>query len=146
MRWEEGLSAMDSQEPYYTLERCHLRTVIANQIIHIYHTHKLTTPPAQLDTLCGKNLLHIIFHIYMKNLSHANMFVILLGVWLGVEWDDTSRGKHSGDHQGVHYFSCRLDKKLTLLPTQSPRIQGSPPLNPGSLSWGAWLCSGIGIL
>ena len=28
------------------------------------------------------------------------------GVWLGVEWDDPSRGKHSGDHDGVHYFTC----------------------------------------
>ena len=62
-------------------------------------------------------------------------------MWLGVEWDDTSRGKHSGDHQGVHYFSCRLDKKL-MLHIQSPQIQGSLLLNPGSLSWGAWLCSG----
>ncbi|KAI9770510.1 MAG: hypothetical protein M1835_006543 [Candelina submexicana] len=28
------------------------------------------------------------------------------GLWLGVEWDDTSRGKHSGVHQGVRYFNC----------------------------------------
>ena len=36
--------------------------------------------------------------------------LIPLGVWLGVEWDDASRGKHSGDHHGVHYFSCRLEE------------------------------------
>ena len=29
------------------------------------------------------------------------------GVWLGVEWDDASRGKHSGTHNGVCYFTCR---------------------------------------
>lgn len=29
------------------------------------------------------------------------------GVWLGVEWDDASRGKHDGTHQGVYYFACR---------------------------------------
>lgn len=28
------------------------------------------------------------------------------GDWLGVEWDDASRGKHSGEHKGVRYFSC----------------------------------------
>ncbi|ORY99979.1 hypothetical protein BCR43DRAFT_484660 [Syncephalastrum racemosum] len=28
------------------------------------------------------------------------------GEWLGVEWDDPSRGKHDGTHQGVSYFKC----------------------------------------
>ncbi len=27
--------------------------------------------------------------------------------WYGVEWDDVSRGKHSGEHQGIRYFECR---------------------------------------
>ncbi|KAL4908324.1 hypothetical protein BDW74DRAFT_147252 [Aspergillus multicolor] len=27
------------------------------------------------------------------------------GEWLGVEWDDPSRGKHSGQHNGVRYFT-----------------------------------------
>ncbi|KAI9732466.1 MAG: hypothetical protein M1818_007504 [Claussenomyces sp. TS43310] len=31
--------------------------------------------------------------------------------WLGVEWDDPSRGKHDGEHQGVRYFSCRSHAK-----------------------------------
>jgi dynactin complex subunit len=30
------------------------------------------------------------------------------GQWLGVEWDDASRGKHDGTHQRVSYFKCRL--------------------------------------
>ncbi|EFX03843.1 tubulin-specific chaperone [Grosmannia clavigera kw1407] len=30
------------------------------------------------------------------------------GLWLGVEWDDPSRGKHDGVHKGVRYFSCQL--------------------------------------
>ncbi|KAK4451682.1 HotDog domain-containing protein [Podospora aff. communis PSN243] len=29
------------------------------------------------------------------------------GLWLGVEWDDPSRGKHDGQHKGVRYFSCK---------------------------------------
>jgi tubulin-specific chaperone E len=28
------------------------------------------------------------------------------GTWLGVEWDNPSRGKHNGSYQGVKYFSC----------------------------------------
>jgi hypothetical protein len=27
--------------------------------------------------------------------------------WLGIEWDNPERGKHSGDHQGQQYFKCR---------------------------------------
>ena len=29
------------------------------------------------------------------------------GDWLGVEWDDPSRGKHDGNHKDVRYFNCR---------------------------------------
>lgn len=28
------------------------------------------------------------------------------GQWLGVEWDQPERGKHSGEHDGVRYFEC----------------------------------------
>lgn len=29
------------------------------------------------------------------------------GVWLGVDWDDSTRGKHNGSHQERHYFYTR---------------------------------------
>lgn len=29
------------------------------------------------------------------------------GLWLGVEWDDPQRGKHSGMKDGKQYFQCR---------------------------------------
>lgn len=29
------------------------------------------------------------------------------GTWYGVEWDDPSRGKHDGTHQGTAYFTTR---------------------------------------
>ncbi|KAF3481435.1 uncharacterized protein GIQ15_04194 [Arthroderma uncinatum] len=29
------------------------------------------------------------------------------GQWLGVEWDEPARGKHSGAHQDVRYFQCK---------------------------------------
>ncbi len=28
------------------------------------------------------------------------------GTWVGVEWDDVSRGKHDGTAGGVKYFEC----------------------------------------
>lgn len=28
------------------------------------------------------------------------------GDWLGVEWDESDRGKHNGEHGGVRYFEC----------------------------------------
>ncbi|PWI74193.1 tubulin-specific chaperone [Purpureocillium lilacinum] len=34
------------------------------------------------------------------------------GSWLGVEWDDATRGKHDGSHKGVRYFTC-LSKSAT---------------------------------
>jgi len=48
------------------------------------------------------------------------------GTWLGVEWDDPSRGKHSGSHNGVHYFTTRY------LPP-NPFSYLSNPLEPSSL-------------
>lgn len=30
------------------------------------------------------------------------------GEWLGVEWDDTTRGKHDGQAGGKRYFKCML--------------------------------------
>ncbi|KAF9469222.1 CAP Gly-rich domain-containing protein [Collybia nuda] len=30
------------------------------------------------------------------------------GVWLGIEWDDPSRGKHDGIKDSKRYFSCRI--------------------------------------
>ena len=30
------------------------------------------------------------------------------GSWLGVEWDDATRGKHTGTFDGLEYFKCTL--------------------------------------
>ncbi|KAG1803312.1 hypothetical protein EV424DRAFT_1331038 [Suillus variegatus] len=30
------------------------------------------------------------------------------GLWLGVEWDDSTRGKHDGIKDGKRYFNCRV--------------------------------------
>ena len=38
-----------------------------------------------------------------------------LGEWFGVEWDDVSRGKHSGIHEGVQYFTCSVPNSGSFL-------------------------------
>lgn len=41
----------------------------------------------------------------------------LKGQWLGVEWDDPSRGKHDGVYAGNRYFTCQwhyLRRRLTM--------------------------------
>ncbi|KAI5302418.1 hypothetical protein KEM56_000716, partial [Ascosphaera pollenicola] len=44
------------------------------------------------------------------------------GQWLGVEWDDPTRGKHAGEHNGVQYFTCR-----SRLPTAGSFVRPSRP-------------------
>ncbi len=42
------------------------------------------------------------------------------GTWLGVEWDDASRGKHDGSKDGVRYF----ETKYLLTSSLSSKIFG----------------------
>ncbi|TLS24449.1 hypothetical protein PpBr36_08771 [Pyricularia pennisetigena] len=47
------------------------------------------------------------------------------GTWLGVEWDDPSRGKHDGCHKGVRYFTC-----LSRSPTAASFVRPTRPSDP----------------
>jgi len=38
------------------------------------------------------------------------------GVWLGVEWDDSNRGKHNGTKDGKRYFTYHLVQVLLFDP------------------------------
>jgi len=29
------------------------------------------------------------------------------GEWLGIDWDDSTRGKHNGTYEGIVYFQAR---------------------------------------
>ena len=46
------------------------------------------------------------------------------GVWLGVEWDDPSRGKHDGTVNGVEYFkSSKPNAASFVRPTKVKKVQ-----------------------
>ncbi|KAF2120745.1 tubulin-specific chaperone-like protein E [Lophiotrema nucula] len=47
------------------------------------------------------------------------------GEWLGVEWDDPARGKHSGEHGGIRYFEC-----LSKLPTAGSFVRPTRKADP----------------
>ncbi|OCK78795.1 RNI-like protein [Lepidopterella palustris CBS 459.81] len=48
------------------------------------------------------------------------------GEWLGVEWDDPERGKHSGENGGIRYFEC-LSKSSTAGSFVRPTRQADAP-------------------
>jgi hypothetical protein len=39
--------------------------------------------------------------------------------WYGIEWDNQTRGKHSGTHDGVRYFECEVDGSGSFLKPNS---------------------------
>lgn len=43
----------------------------------------------------------------LGTIKFANYVDNTNGLWLGVEWDDPQRGKHSGTKDGKQYFQCR---------------------------------------
>ncbi|OCL12900.1 tubulin-specific chaperone-like protein E [Glonium stellatum] len=48
------------------------------------------------------------------------------GEWLGVEWDDPTRGKHSGENGGIRYFEC-VSKLPTAASFVRPTRRPDPP-------------------
>ena len=48
------------------------------------------------------------------------------GEWVGVEWDDVSRGKHDGNTGGHKYFECHVAGSGTFV--RNHKIQGGPTL------------------
>uniref|UniRef100_H2YH24 Tubulin-specific chaperone E n=1 Tax=Ciona savignyi TaxID=51511 RepID=H2YH24_CIOSA len=52
------------------------------------------------------------------------------GEWLGVEWDDPTRGRHDGSKDGVVYFKCRHQT-------------GGSFVRPGKVELGVSICAAI---
>lgn len=36
-----------------------------------------------------------------------SLFYFIVGVWIGVDWDEVERGKYDGSYNGQRYFSVR---------------------------------------
>ncbi|KAL3420810.1 CAP-Gly domain-containing protein [Phlyctema vagabunda] len=47
--------------------------------------------------------------------------------WLGVEWDDTARGKHDGSNNNKRYFECRSSSKTAASFLKLNRLLPDPP-------------------
>lgn len=44
--------------------------------------------------------------------------------WIGVEWDDPSRGRHSGTYRGEEVFRCRVPGAGSFLKWKTPTSEG----------------------
>jgi len=49
------------------------------------------------------------------------------GSWLGVEWDDATRGKHDGSHKGVRYFTCESRRPTPRIEAVAGAADTHPP-------------------
>lgn len=43
-------------------------------------------------------------------------------IWIGVQWDDPSRGKHSGEYKGVRYFTPTVENSASFVKKNSPLL------------------------
>ena len=50
--------------------------------------------------------LRLSFEVHLCSVRWHGALPGTTGRWLGVEWDDTSRGKHDGSFKGVKVFEC----------------------------------------
>lgn len=44
---------------------------------------------------------------YRGTLKYVGPVGSTKGEWLGIDWDDSTRGKHNGTYEGVEYFQAR---------------------------------------
>jgi len=43
-------------------------------------------------------------------------------IWIGVQWDDPSRGKHNGEYKGVKYFTPTVENSASFVKKNSPTL------------------------
>lgn len=67
------------------------------------HNHNMNVPSRKTEFSIGQRLSYggDLCTIRYVGAVHGTK-----GDWLGVEWDDTSRGKHDGQSGGKRYFTC----------------------------------------
>ncbi|XP_068679242.1 tubulin-specific chaperone E-like isoform X1 [Montipora foliosa] len=57
-----------------------------------------------VDEIVGKRVLCDGFRGEIK---FVGLVPPTTGEWYGIEWEDNSRGKHDGTHEGIKYFECK---------------------------------------
>ncbi|KAF1816993.1 tubulin-specific chaperone E [Eremomyces bilateralis CBS 781.70] len=74
------------------------------------------------DSYIGKRLS---FNSHLCTVRYIGQVRGTWGDWLGVEWDDPGRGKHSGEYNGTRYFEC-----LSGEPTAGSFVRPNRPSDP----------------
>lgn len=59
------------------------------------------------DSMCVKPGRRVESNGYFGTICYIGEVPPAKGTWLGVDWDDPTRGKHNGTHEGKKYFSTR---------------------------------------
>ncbi|KAF2472274.1 tubulin-specific chaperone E [Lindgomyces ingoldianus] len=75
------------------------------------------------DLYIGKRLS---FDVQLCTVRYIGKLKGTKGEWLGVEWDDPTRGKHSGENGGIKYFEC-ANKQPTAGSFVRPGRKSDPP-------------------
>ncbi|KAF5288067.1 hypothetical protein FQR65_LT12117 [Abscondita terminalis] len=52
---------------------------------------------------------------YLGTVRYIGLVEGYINTWLGVEWDDCTRGKHNGTLNGISYFTARGDKSASFI-------------------------------
>ncbi|RIA87419.1 hypothetical protein C1645_286960 [Glomus cerebriforme] len=78
------------------------------------------------DAIVLENILNkrIQFENQLATVRYVGPVPPTKGEWLGLEWDNISRGKHDGVHEGVRYFTCSV-------PNSGSFIRYSSKINTG---------------
>jgi dynactin complex subunit len=72
-----------------------------------HHCH-LLSPDAMADRLQVPDIgARIALNSHIGIVRFVGQVDNTTGTWIGVEWDDPTRGKHDGYKNGKRYFSCR---------------------------------------
>ncbi|KAI8985852.1 hypothetical protein BDB01DRAFT_786539 [Pilobolus umbonatus] len=60
---------------------------------------------------------------YRATIKYIGPILGTKGEWLGIEWDDPTRGKHNGVHQGTQYFECRFPTSGSFIRFQPDKVK-----------------------
>jgi dynactin complex subunit len=99
------------------------------------------------SALCVKPGHRVEFCGYYGTVCYVGEVPPKKGTWLGVDWDDPTRGKHSGTHEGKKYFNTRYVSFGLNSSLQGSTLHDlSPYFTQEGLSDKIYLCKITGLL